>query len=111
MASGYTYISVVMRDTREQGKVPFYSDPEKCDHGFSMCPTWECIESWSMDYQVLLPNTVAGRRLARELGIDPVRFAQADHVGIEMWRIDDFKPMSDAKWWIGNAETDPFSDV
>jgi hypothetical protein len=90
MASGQSYISVVMRSDRSHGKVPYYRDPGKCDHGVSMCPSWTCIESWSMDYQVLLPSTVAGRELAAELNIDPVKFATSEHSGLEMWHQKDF---------------------
>jgi DsbC/DsbD-like thiol-disulfide interchange protein len=90
MASGNSYISVVLRETKKQGRVPYYRDPEKCDHGVSMCPTWECIESWSMDYEVNLPLTVAGRELADKLGIDPVKFALANRKGIEVLKREDF---------------------
>lgn len=92
MASGTSYISVVDRDYRSRGKIPYYRDSSKCDHGISMCATWECIESWSIDYRVLLHNTVAGRELAAELNIDPVKFATTERHGIEHWNIEDFRP-------------------
>lgn len=90
MASGHSYISVVMREDNKRGRVPYYRDPEKCDHGVSMCPTWECIESWSMDYEVNLYLTVAGRELADKLGIDPMKFALAKRRGIEILKKEDF---------------------
>lgn len=91
MASGNNYISVVMREDNKQGRVPYYRDPSKCDHGHSMCPTWTCIESWSMDYRVLLHRTGAGRELAAKLEIDPVKFSQAEHVGLDTLKIEDFR--------------------
>lgn len=91
MASGNSYISVVMREDDKLGKVPYYRDPDKCDHGYSMCPTWDCIESWSIDYKVLLHRTVAGRELAAKLEIDPVKFAQAEHIGLTKLNREDFQ--------------------
>lgn len=91
MASGNSYISVDERWSDKFGKIPYYSDPAKCDHGYSMCPTWECIESWSLDYQVNLHRTNAGRDLARRLGIDPEKFANHRRVGIEHLDIEDFR--------------------
>lgn len=99
MASGNSYISVVMRDDGRSGKVPYYRDPSKCDHGFSMCPTWECIESWSMDYRVLLHRTGAGRQLADALNIDAHKFAAVERphtlAGLKVANIEDFRPDSD----------------
>lgn len=94
MASGNSYISVVMRDDQRPGKVPYYRDPDKCDHAWAMCPTWECIESWSMDYEVLLHRTGAGRRLAEALNIDPYKFATAVHNRLEVLDIENFRPDS-----------------
>ena len=94
MASGNSYISVVMRSDLKPGKVPYYENPDKCDHSWSMCPNWSCIESWSLDYKVLLPNTGAGRRLAKTLNIDPAKFALGDHEGLEFWNIEDYRPES-----------------
>jgi hypothetical protein len=90
-ASGNNYISVVMRDGHKPGRVPFYRNPEKCDHGWSMCPTWECIESWSMDYEVLLHRTGAGRELAETLDIDAEKFAQLEHVDLKVLDIEDYR--------------------
>lgn len=104
-ASGNSYISVVMREDDKTGKVPYYDNPEKCDHGWSMCPTWDCIESWSMDYRVLLHRTGAGRRLADELQIDAQKFALADHVELERLSIEDFRKdysLSDCVNWTTN---------
>lgn len=91
-ASGNSYISVVMRETRKYGKVPYYDNPDKCDHGVGMCPTWECIESWSLDYTVNLPLTGAGRRLAAALNIDARKFALHKRSAIERLDIEDFRP-------------------
>lgn len=90
MASGASYISVVMREDGRHGRVPYYRNPDKCDHGFSMCATWKCIESWSMDYCVLLHQTVAGRELADKLNVDPVKFAEHRRTGLESLKIEDF---------------------
>ena len=86
-----------MREDQKLGKVPYYRDPGKCDHGYSMCPTWDCIESWSMDYQVLLHRTGAGRELASILEIDPVKFADAKHVGLTKLKKEDFSDTPDAE--------------
>jgi hypothetical protein len=91
MASGNSYVSVVMREDGRLGKVPYYTNPEKCDHEFSMCPTWECIESWSMDYRVLLHRTNAGRDLAERLDINAEKFSQVEHVDLTVLKIEDFK--------------------
>lgn len=90
MASGHSYISVIMRDDNKHGRVPYYRDPSKCDHSFSMCPTWDCIESWSMDYKVNLHLTVAGRDLASQLNINPAKFAFAEHNRLEYLKREDF---------------------
>lgn len=89
-ASGLTYIAVVMREDDKRGRVPYYSNPDKCDHGHTMCPTWDCIESWSVDHRVELHMTVAGRQLAVKLGIDPKQFSEIDRSGIEILKVEDF---------------------
>jgi hypothetical protein len=90
-ASGAQYVSVEMRGRLERGRVPYYQDPSSCTHGISMCPSWDCIESWSVDYKVNLHVTLAGRDLASRLGIDALKFADADRFGIKRLEYDDFK--------------------
>lgn len=92
--SGYSYICVAPRDGElgKTHKVPFQKDPDKCDHGIEMCASWHCVESWSMDYQVLLWRTVAGRALAERLNVDPLKVAQIQHGDLRVLDIEDFRP-------------------
>ena len=41
----------------------------RCDHATTMCADRECVESWALDWQLLLPRTVAGRGLIDALAL------------------------------------------
>lgn len=92
VVSGHTYISAVLEG--RQTMIPYIKNTDrlKCDHAFAMCAQWECVESWSMDYVVLLMRTVGGRDLAAKLRIDPLVSLHDEHirVGLVLLKHEDY---------------------
>lgn len=61
--SGNAYISVIMRDgTGERSRIPLVA-ATNCDHTYTICPTAECLNSWSLDYRLFMRRTGGGRKL------------------------------------------------
>jgi hypothetical protein len=61
--SSHNYVAAKMKeslsiDPFEQIRV---SIPERCDHTTTICPTKECVESWSIDWELFFTRTIAGR--------------------------------------------------
>ena len=92
--SGTSYVSAVPREYLHM--VPLKPHRVRlplpgagtCEHGVTICATWECIESWSMDYRLFLHRTVAGREIAAKLRIEPTR--DLDHLATMPLRHEDF---------------------
>ena len=47
---------------QKPGKLVIRS-PRNCRHGYTICATRECVESWSCDWNLYLRRTGGGRRL------------------------------------------------
>lgn len=56
----------VRRGRKSVAKLPIVL-PMHCDHGFTICATRKCVESWSCDWNLYLSNTKGGRRLIEQL--------------------------------------------
>lgn len=81
--SGKTYIAAFLDNKLVRLPVVKYG---ACDHSFSICAQWQCIESWSMDYRLMFWRTVAGRELAAKLRIDDHvnLYAEHERVGLQL---------------------------
>jgi hypothetical protein len=95
--SGNTYVSAMLRG--DIGKypmrdflvrLPVIGKRDVCDHTVTICPTWECVESWSIDYALYFHRTGGGRRIARELKIDP-EIELRPGGGSDILKYEDFK--------------------
>lgn len=74
--SGNAYLSAWLEGDR--AKLPV-KKPGRCDHVEHICP--DCIQSWSIDYNILLDRTNAGRRMAETLKVD-------EHISAEELRAE-----------------------
>lgn len=95
--SGSTYVSVVLRENLAQltarpntvlSKI-LIAAPDRCDHSTTICSEWNCMESWSVDYRLLLHRTGGGRGLASvhhihdQLDLDKLRDKPAIKVTLQ----------------------------
>lgn len=95
--SGGTYVSAMLRENVDRYpqrdylvRLPvgtFSYGHGNCDHGHTICATWECVESWSVDYKLMLYRTGGGRLIAAKLRI-PATF-RFDRQGIAILRHED----------------------
>lgn len=60
---------------RELGRIPIRS-VKHCEHGISICESYECVSSWSIDHEIMLIRTEGGRKIAKALNIDPMTRAE-----------------------------------
>lgn len=93
--SGNTYVSAMLRENEGRYpprdfivRLPYVEDARQCQHGVTICSTWECVESWSVDYEVRLWRTGAGREIARKLRLDLNK--PLNRKGITVLRHEDF---------------------
>lgn len=95
--SGNTYVSAVLREQLENRplrpfrvRLSYHNNASHplCKHGVTICATWECLESWSIDYAIFLSRTGAGREIATKLHIDP--YTSFPRKGIEILHHEDF---------------------
>lgn len=61
--SGNAYVPAVLRAEGGKRQKIKVSIPKFCDHTSTVCPTPSCVESWSIDWDLLFKRTAGGRRL------------------------------------------------
>jgi hypothetical protein len=97
MLSGNTYVTAMLREDVDKYpprdylvRIPvgtFVMGVGNCDHGHTICAQWDCVESWSLDYKIMLWRTNAGRLIADKLRIP--RTFKFERKGIERIRHED----------------------
>lgn len=86
--SGNAYVAAMLRENIGRHpmrdhlvRIPL-AQPDRCAHGITICPTWDCVESWSIDYRLLLHRTGGGRNLAEQ-----VRWPAEDDIPADQGRV------------------------
>jgi len=82
MLSSNSYISVKLRGELEKASTLKVVMPNNCNHAENMCcETAECLNSWSLDWQMFLRRTNRGRAIIKqfELTDDQVMMLESDN--------------------------------